>query len=58
MKMKTIKALAAVDLVVSVGILAIAVGIDAPALYKVGFAILSVIAVAMVAECDKIEKEE
>lgn len=55
--MKTIKALVDLDLIISVGFLAVCIGIDAPALYKVGFAILSVIAVAMVGHCDKIEKE-
>ena len=56
-KMKIIKALVDLDLILSVGLLAICIGIDAPALYKVGFAILLVIAFALVAECDKMEKE-
>lgn len=56
--MKTLKALVDLNLILSVGLLVICMGIDAPALYKVGFAILSVIADALVTKCDKMEKED
>lgn len=55
--MKTLKALVNLNLILSVGLFAICIGIDAPVLYKDGFAILTAIALVLVAVCDKMEKE-